>query len=66
MISVGTSGRATSLRKSSCHVGTQARVATGEALAATLQFALTAASLMRLLRKTSGLKKFLKNSVKKA
>src|SRR5436853_446697 len=41
MTSVGTSMRATSLRKSSCQVGTQARLAVGEALAATFHFAST-------------------------
>src|SRR6266699_3746753 len=65
MISVGMSTRARSLRKSSCHVGTQARLAVADAPAATFQLAWTACSLMRLPRKTSVLKKFLKNSVKK-
>src|SRR5215472_17044241 len=66
MISVGTSIRATSLRKSSYHVGTKARLAVADALAGTFQLGCTACSLMRLPRTTSILKEFLKNSVKNA
>src|SRR5215472_19317544 len=53
MTSVGTSMRTRSLRKSSCHVGTQARLAVADAPAATFQLAWTACSLMRFPRKTS-------------
>src|SRR5256884_1853931 len=41
-----------SLRKSSCHVGTPARLAVAEALAATFQLASTTCSLMRLPRRS--------------
>ncbi len=42
-----------SARKSSCQVGTHARLAVAEALAATFQLAWTACSLTRLPRITS-------------
>src|SRR5258708_36127591 len=55
-----------SLRKSVCHVDTHARLAVGDAPAARFQQDRTTSSLTRLPRRTSVLKKFLKNSVKKA